>query len=315
MQEMFLGEAIKKRRLELGLTQEQLCEGICEPTTISRLENGKQTPSRNRINALLERLDLPADRYYALMSKNELEIDALQRQITAYNCRYDYACDDERAQIKEQAKKAYQELENLIEDDDTMSRQFILRSRIHIGKRDGEYSPDEQKEMLTEAIRLTVPYFDVSNIAKGLYSVDEIKLINLLAGAYSQNDEHAEAINIYQQLYEYIKRHFSNISLTRANFSMVAVNYARELIRGGDFQKALEIADEGKKSCLDFGHYHALPRLLAIQGDAYGRLGNDREARKLIHQAYYLMQVIEDDRNLQILKRKAKEELGLEFED
>ena len=77
MQEMFLGEAIKKRRLELGLTQEQLCEGICEPITISRLENGKQTPSRNRINALLERLDMPADRYYALLSKNELDIEVV----------------------------------------------------------------------------------------------------------------------------------------------------------------------------------------------------------------------------------------------
>ena len=47
---------MKQRRLELGLTQEELCEGICEPITISRMENGRQTPSRNRINALLQRL-------------------------------------------------------------------------------------------------------------------------------------------------------------------------------------------------------------------------------------------------------------------
>ena len=59
MKEIFLGEFIKQRRLELGLTQEQLCEGICEPMTISRIENGRQTPSRNRINALLQRLGLP----------------------------------------------------------------------------------------------------------------------------------------------------------------------------------------------------------------------------------------------------------------
>ena len=314
MQQMFLGEAIKKRRMELGLTQEQLCEGICEPTTISRLENGKQTPSRNNINALLERLGLPADRYYALLRKNEEEVDALQRQITAYNHRFGSACDDERAQIKEQAEKAFEQLEATIDDDDMVSRQFILRSRIIIGKRDGEYSPDEQKEMLTAAIRLTAPYFDVSNINKGLYSADEIKLINLLAGAYSHNEQHTEALNIYTQLYEYIQKHFSNIPLTRANLSMVAVNYARELIIGGDFQTAVEIADEGKQCCLDFGHYHALPRLLAIQGDAYGRLGNVSEARKLCHQAYYLMQVIGDNRNLQILKRKAKKELGLEYE-
>ena len=71
MKNVFLGEYVKQRRLDLGLTQEQLCYGICEPMTLSRLENGKQTPSRNRINALLQRLGLPDDRYFALLSKND----------------------------------------------------------------------------------------------------------------------------------------------------------------------------------------------------------------------------------------------------
>ena len=53
--------------------------------TLSRLENGKQTPSRNRINALLQRLGLPDDRYFALLSKNELEMEALQKEIVACN--------------------------------------------------------------------------------------------------------------------------------------------------------------------------------------------------------------------------------------
>lgn len=29
MKEVFLGEVIRQQRLELGLTQEELCEGIC----------------------------------------------------------------------------------------------------------------------------------------------------------------------------------------------------------------------------------------------------------------------------------------------
>ena len=41
MKEVFLGEVIRQRRLELGLTQEELCEGICEPMTISRFEIGR----------------------------------------------------------------------------------------------------------------------------------------------------------------------------------------------------------------------------------------------------------------------------------
>ena len=85
MKNVFLGEYVKQRRLDLGLTQEQLCDGICEPMTLSRLENGKQTPSRNRINALLQRLGLPDDRYFALLSKNELEMEALQKEIVACN--------------------------------------------------------------------------------------------------------------------------------------------------------------------------------------------------------------------------------------
>ena len=55
MKELFLGEYIKQERLKQGITQEQLCEGICDPITISRMENGKQMPSYNRIRAFLQR--------------------------------------------------------------------------------------------------------------------------------------------------------------------------------------------------------------------------------------------------------------------
>lgn len=91
MREVFLGEYMKQRRLELGLTQEELCEGICEPITISRMENGRQTPSRNRINALLQRLGLPDDRYFALLSKREEKSPALQKEIIACSVQRDTA--------------------------------------------------------------------------------------------------------------------------------------------------------------------------------------------------------------------------------
>lgn len=42
MQNYKLGEYIRQRRLDLGLTQEQVCAGICESVTLSRFENGKQ---------------------------------------------------------------------------------------------------------------------------------------------------------------------------------------------------------------------------------------------------------------------------------
>lgn len=314
MQQIFLGEAIKKRRLELGLTQEQLCEGICEPITISRLENGKQTPSRNRINALLERLDMPADRYYALLSKNELDIDALQKEITSLNIRFRKASPEEQPEIRELALKAHKKLEKIIDNDDSLSRQFILRSRVIIGSENGEYSFEEKIKMLTDAIRMTAPRFDLDNIINGLYTTDEIKIINQLASAYSMAGKSMDAIVIWSQLHRYIRKHFHNIPLTRAHLNMVLLNYARELDIIRQFKKAIEIAEEGQKVCLDYGHYLSLPGLLALQAECHYLLGDDEKSRDLYQQAYYLTKAIGDNENTQIIKRKAKKELKLEFE-
>ena len=315
MQHYFLGEAIKKRRLELELTQEQLCEGICEPITISRLENGKQTPSRNRINALLERLDMPADRYHALLSKNELDVDALQRKISSYNVRFRKASAEEKPTIRELALIAHKELESIIDENDTLSKQLILRSRVVLGTEDGDYSLNEKISMLIEAIRMTSPWFDLNDIGRGLYTTDEIKIINQLASAYSKAGESMDAIGIWSQLHSYIRKHFSNIPLTRAHLNMVLLNYARELDVIGQFKKAIEIAEEGQQICLDYGHYLSLPGLLAVQAECHHFVGNDQKSKELYCQAFYLTKVIGHEANLQLLRENAKRYLNLEFPD
>lgn len=314
MQEVFLGEVIKRRRLELGLTQEQLCEGICEPITISRLENGRQTPSRNRINALLERLDMPADRYFALLSKNELEIESLQKQITAYNVRFAQSSGEDKAIIRKQALQAHDELLSLADKDDMLSRQLIIRSKVILGKEDGPYSLEEQKEMLLEAIRVTCPAFDLDEIGNGLYTTDEIKIINQLALVYVYAEEHMTAIEILAQLYKYIKKHFHNIPTTRAHLNMVAFNYATELDAVGQYKKAIEIAEEGRRACLDYGHYLSMPGLLEVMAESYYRLGETVKSADLYHQAYYFCKVIGDHNNLAIIQTEANNYLGIVFD-
>ena len=313
MQEVFIGEVIKHRRLELGLTQEQLCEGICEPITISRLENGKQTPSRNRVNALLERLDMPADRYFALLTKHELEIESMHKQITSLNVKFSQSRKEDKKEVREKALKLHNDLENLADKDDMISRQLILRSRIILGKDDGPYNYDEQRVILLEAIRLTCPSFDLDEISSGLYTTDEIKIINQLALTHVYAGEHMEAIGIYNQLYKYIRKHFHNIPPTRAHLCMVAFNYARELGVVGQYQKAIEIAEEGKRTCLDYGHYLSLPGLLSVLAESYHFLGDQAKSKDYYYQTYYLGKVVGDEHNLQIIHADAMRYLGIDL--
>ena len=116
---IYIGTFIKQRRKELKLTQEQVCSGICDSVTLSRIENGKQTPSKSVISALLQRLGMPEARYYVLESKNELEIEALKKDIIACGVTRNVSLGFEKLS----------QLENLTVSDDHLTRQFILRSK------------------------------------------------------------------------------------------------------------------------------------------------------------------------------------------
>ena len=301
MQNFFLGDYIKQKRLDLGLTQEQLCDGICEPMTLSRLENGKQTPSRNRINALLQRMGLPDDRYFALLSKNELEMEALQKEIVACN-------------VTEQVVEGFEKLaqfEALAAPDDQIAQQFILSSKVLLGRLDGRYMPREQIDMLMQAIRLTVPRFDLENIESFLYTKDEITIINQIGLAYSDDGQNKKAAEIYYQLLRYVRKHFKETITLIGALPLVLYNYARVLDLCGRYEEGAELAQECRKACIQYGHYQELPRCLEIEAECRHFMGDEEISKELYYQSYYLCKVVEYQVGLEIVKKEAKEYLNL----
>lgn len=314
MKEVFLGEVIRQRRLELGLTQEELCEGICEPMTISRFENGRQTPSRNRIKALLQRLGLPDDRFFGLLSAKEMQISNLEKEITSCHVRFERATPEEKNRIREDTFAKHRELEMVIDKDDTLSRQLILRSKYLLGTENGPYSLDVGLSMLLEAMRLTSPKFDLDQIGRGLYTENEIKLINNMANCYIRAGRHYDAIDILKPLLRYLQTNMKNIPPNRAQIPMVAFNYARELAIVRRFNDAIEIAEYARRICIDYGVYTSLSGVLMILAECHYHLGDHEKSEELYRQAYYLFKIIEDEHNLAIIKVEAKEFLGLVLE-
>lgn len=55
-----LGPVLKARREELGLSQEELADGICAVPTLSRIENGGRMPTKNHFEMLMQRLGYSA---------------------------------------------------------------------------------------------------------------------------------------------------------------------------------------------------------------------------------------------------------------
>ena len=314
MRELFLGEYIRRERQKQGITQERLCDGICEPITISRMENGKQMPSYSRVRALLQRLGLPDERFYALLSKHESEVKTLEDEIRADVIRFERAAAEERPRIRAAGLQKLQALEALTEPDDRIIRQYIIARRVTLGRPEGPYPPEERLKMLLGALRLTVPDLDLERIDPGLYSMEETTLLNQIAITYSQMGQPQKAADIYRQLLRYVQEHYAEgMSRYAGKLTLIACNYAHELFKVGRYDDALETAELGRKACVEYGHYQFLPIILHLMGECCYRLGDVDGCKEYYRDAYCLYKVIGDEHDRQLLEKDIAEHLGLTF--
>lgn len=312
MEEMLIGPYIKQKRLDRGWTQEYLCEGICAAATLSRIESNGRTPSNSVLKALLERLGLPAGQFFALLSEDDLAVDRLKKNIRNEKIRFRRATEPERSAIREQILHDLSTLEKLDEEDNRFVRQFSLGTRAGIGGPEGSYTPEKQLEMLMEAIRLTIPRFDLNTISRFQYSVEEVMLVNQISRVYANSGNRKKSIAILSQLLKYIERNNQTLDHYPRQFCLAASNCAIDLGWEKRYNRAITLAEKGRKVCVEYGEYQFLPAFIAVLAECYYFLGNLKKSTALYHQAYVLYQSFGDSSNLTNIQREMKERLGLE---
>ena len=305
---IFLGDYIKQRQKDLGLTQGQLCEGICDVATISRMERGEQIPHHSTVSALLERLGTTYDQY-VLLSKEEIGIVALQREINSACVRLQQGIGTEQAEVQTKINKMIDELKRIVECRASMEisviQQYLLSINVILRTLEGSISPHEEITILLNGIRITAPKFDPAKISHRLfYSLEEIRLISQLGLAYSNHGDHKKAVGIFSQLHTYVTGHNYGLAKSGGGMPLVAHNYARELTLRKQYEDALSIAEEGREACIEYGHYQFFPGLLHIMAECQHFLGNDKESIRLYKQAYHLYQVFKNAINCCILQEE-----------
>lgn len=313
MRELLLSEYIKSQRERRQMTQEALCAGICDVSTLSRLERGKQTPSRDTVVALLHRLGLPHDRFFALVSENDREIRALKRDIQAMTVDFEKLDRRDCGPLREAAAAKLARLEEITEADDAINRQYILSTQVTLGTPDGPYTPAQRRRLLEQAIRMTVPGFRLDKVEEFQYRLEEMTLINKLARTYSMEGKREEAIGLYGRLLQYIEKNGRELENYVSIFCLVANNYAINLTLAERYKEALELAERGQRISIQYGDYMCLPSLLATQAECQFFLGDRKKSADLYIRAGYLLDIIEDKHNLEILRKEVREHLGMEL--
>ena len=313
MKEFPLGTYIKKRRKDLGISQEELSEGLCAVSTLSRIENNQQNPSRNLTRHLLERLGLSKDRFFALWDQEDIAAEALVREISNDTIRWRRAQNTDQPEMRQKILEKMGRLENLADLDDPSTRQFVLAQQALLGGPEGPYGFEQRLSMQLDALRLTCPKFNLEDFQRGYYTIDETELITQIAQTHSLFGQKRRAVDIYRQLLWYIEKHNKELAGYASHFCLVTHNYAICLDAEKRYMDAIEIAERGRRACIDYGDYHFLPGFLAIQAECWYFLGENRQSRELYTQAYYMYKAYEDEANRKIIQREIQKHLGIKL--
>lgn len=275
------GEWIKTKREELGLSQEELADGICSVPTLSRIENGRRAPSAEHFQRILERLGYSSTIADSFANQLNFQLHELKYQLRQAYINRDV----------ERAKELLRKYESICPPS-SLNKQFILLyNTIFNGS---ELSTEETLERLEQALRITCPKYSEQRLPK-LLSYEEIILVNGIANCFWRLGRPKDAIRLYYHLKQFYDRQMVNAEEVLRTQPMVLYNLSKVLGLEGRYDECVEICDLGIRICKTSGRALRLAHMLYNKAWALEKRnqGTDLEtARQCAVDAYQMARLL-----------------------
>ena len=184
------GEFISKLRKERQISLEQLSDGICALSMISRFEHGEREPDKLLQNRILTRLGAVPENYENFLYYKDY-------------CRWEKRQGIVHHILEENMEMAKSLLEGYAAEYDmtyALERQFYLAMLVQIKRYEGG-SRKELAELFEEALSLTVPEVEERGLQNRILSLEEL---NLLVEYMFCRDKELP-VGFYETLLEYIQ--------------------------------------------------------------------------------------------------------------
>ncbi len=271
------GQFIRELRKRKGLSQEELCLGLCEPTTMCKIERGRQYPNKKLLDALLVRLQEQAELQVPLsvvdFERAQIEREALS---SIANREYD---------ILELADR-YKECSPVMNNHEQQF--YLLAQALHharIGKDWGTAI-----EIFEAAICLTMPSYTVgSDINTNMLTSMEFTILNNIAICLWFLKQNDDAIDLMERLYEILDTYDMDREEYSKRLPMIAYNLSTWLGIRKEYTAALCVAEEGIDCCIKYGKYASLGDLLYNKGFTMMCLGDRERAKPVLQKAFMFL--------------------------
>ena len=204
-------DVLRTRREMFGLTQEQLCEGICSVKSLRRAEKGQTDMQRETLKKLLNRLGLSGQMQWSRLITSDREVIRMAEELADY-------INDRKFSV---ASKQLESMKSRIDLDIPQNKQYFLEKQALLEFEQGKVTREEFVKMEKEALECTLRAENlyrkenvylteqeitcIRNSWRGMEGKEKRELIDLifrLYGNYALNNGLSQAISMYEFIAE-----------------------------------------------------------------------------------------------------------------
>ena len=255
-------DVLRTRRAMFGLTQEQLCEGICSVKSLRRAEKGQTDMQRETLKKLLNRLGLSGQMQWSRLITSDREVIRMAEELADY-------INDRKFSV---ASKQLESLKSRIDLDIPQNKQYFLEKQALLEFEQGKVTREEFVKMEKEALECTLR-------AENLYRKENVYLtereIICISNSWKgmEGKEKRESINLILRLYDNYALN-NGLSQAISMYEFIAESAVNELGNNGEHVRAEEIDRKVIKASL------SCRRIWDVHYNLYDILWNENEIVK-----------------------------------
>lgn len=255
-------DVLRTRRAMFGLTQEQLCEGICSVKSLRRAEKGQTDMQRETLKKILNRLGLSGQMQWSRLITSDSEVIRMAEELADY-------INDRKFSV---ASKQLESLKSRIDLDIPQNKQYFLEKQALLEFEQGKVTREEFVKMEKEALECTL-------CAENLYRKENVYLtereIICISNSWKgmEGKEKKESINLILRLYDNYALN-NGLSQAISVYEIVTGAAVNELGNNGEHVRAEKIDRKSIKASL------SCRRVWDIHYKIYDILWNEKEIQK-----------------------------------
>lgn len=294
MIEINVSDIIQKTRLELKITQAQLCKGICSVSMLSKIENGERYPTEILFSTLMERMGKSGKLYNIIGINSEVKISKYRNDILKYLINEDIF----------NAQKSINLFEHEIAKNDRLNMQFLYYVKACISS-----DSNERLNFGIAAIKYTIKDFSINTVSNYLLSNLEILIINLIACTYKDIKQYSKAITYFKILIQYIEIHISDVAEKMRTYPLITLNLSNSYVMTKNYMEAIAISNKGISTCKSMNNLQLISYFCYNKAISLAHLNIIDEANEMILYSYFTLKN-NNDSMAEILKSDFEQVTG-----